>query len=263
MKHQKHQNLVPLLGAILLLTLPVSVRAQFFFTTSNGAVTITGCSSLSNNVVIPPTINGYPVTTIANYANWSSSLTNVSIPASVTNIGPSAFNYCPTLMSFTVNGGNQYYASVGGVLFNKPMATLIQCPMAQTGSYTIPTAVTHIDDAAFENCSHLTSVTISTNTMNIGGFAFSGCSSLTGMVIPDSVTNVGDSAFGNCTSLKNVTIGNNVRLLNGTYGGGVFTGCSSLASVTFGTNVANIGISTFDSCSALTERGAPQQRHQH
>ena len=54
-------------------------------------------------------------------------------------------------MSFTVNGGNQYYASVGGVLFDKPMATLIQCPMAQTGSYTIPTAVTHIGDAAFKS----------------------------------------------------------------------------------------------------------------
>jgi len=252
MKLQKYPFLLVVFAALLALARPESLQAQFYYTTSNGAVTITGCSPLSNNVVIPPTINDYPVTTIANYASWSSGLTNVSIPASVTNIGPSAFNYCPTLMSFTVNGGNQYYASVGGVLFDKPMATLIQCPMAQTGSYTIPTAVTHIDDEAFLNCSHLTSVTLSTNTMNIGGFAFSGCSSLTGMVIPDSVTNVGNSAFGSCTSLKNVTIGNNVRLLNGTYGGGVFTGCSSLASVTFGTNVANIGISTFDSCSALT-----------
>lgn len=40
-------------------------------------------------------------------------------------------------------------------------------------------AVTSISDAAFENCSGLTSVTIGNSVTFIGSYAFSGCSGLT------------------------------------------------------------------------------------
>ena len=44
----------------------------------------------------------------------------------------------------TVDTNNPAYSSVDGVLFNKSQTTLIQCPGAKTGSYTIPNSVTSI-----------------------------------------------------------------------------------------------------------------------
>jgi len=86
-----------LLLTFLLLALPAALEAQFIFTTNNGAITITGCTnSFDNNetVVIPDTINGLPVVSIAYYACSYKSMTNVTIGNNVTNIGPYAFWSC-------------------------------------------------------------------------------------------------------------------------------------------------------------------------
>ena len=244
------RNLLPigLLAAGLLLP-PAEARAQFSYTTNNGAITITYYYGSANNVTIPGTINGHLVASIASYAfNGSSSFTNVTIPASITNIGPNAFNYCPSLRSFTVDGDNTNYASAGGVLFNKPMTTLIQYPMALAGTYAIPGTVTNIGSAAFQSCSHLTNVTIPNSVTNMGDEAFNGCSGLTNVVIPDSVTNIGYSAFDSCTSMRSATIGTNVTNI-GDY---AFANCSILTNATLGSGVISIGIDAFENCSALT-----------
>jgi len=227
--------------------LPAVAQAQLAFTTNNGAITINGCYGSTNNVKIPDIINNHPVVSIADWAIWPSGMTNVTIPASVTNIGYAAFYYYPNLMSFTVNGNNTNYASAGGVLFNKPMTTLIQCPMALTGGYGIPSSVINIGTNAFQSCSHLTSVTIPNSVTNISDSAFNNCSGLTNVVIPDSVTNIGYSAFDFCSSIRSVTIGTNVTSI----GGYAFANCTGLTNATLGSGVISIGIDAFESCSAL------------
>ena len=84
-----------LLSALPLLTLPAAVHAQFNFTTNNGTITITGYTGPGGAVFIPSTTNGYPVSSIGNYAFQSSAnLTNVTIPNSVSNIGYGTFQSC-------------------------------------------------------------------------------------------------------------------------------------------------------------------------
>jgi len=79
--------------------LPAVAQAQFTFTTNNGAITITGYTGSGGAVVIPGATNGYPVSAIADYAFYgNSTLTNLTIPSSVTNIGSSAFASCPNLL---------------------------------------------------------------------------------------------------------------------------------------------------------------------
>jgi len=79
-----------LLAAILgLILLSTPAMAQFTFTTNNGAITITeGCTDYSRSVVIiPSTINGYPVTSIGVNAFNGCPLTSVVNLDSVTSIG--------------------------------------------------------------------------------------------------------------------------------------------------------------------------------
>src|SRR4029077_59472 len=87
-----------LLPLLLLLTLPAAVQAQYNYLTNNGTITITRYDCSSGAVTIPSTINGLPVTSIGDYAFFGcTSLTNVTIPNSVTNIGYAAFNTCTSL----------------------------------------------------------------------------------------------------------------------------------------------------------------------
>ena len=91
--------------------------------------------------------------------------------------------------------------------------------------FTIPTQVeekgmtfrvTEIDDAAFRNCSALTSITIPEGIVRIGKLAFAECSSLTSITIPKTVTQIESGR---------VDIGENV------YYGHLFTNCPSLTSI--------------------------------
>src|SRR5664279_3848997 len=99
--------------------LPAVAQAQFTFTTNNGAITITGYTGPGWTVVIPSTTNGLPVTSIGNSAFYNKSLTNVTIPSSVTSIGDEAFAACYALTAITVDTNNPAYSSVAGVLFDK------------------------------------------------------------------------------------------------------------------------------------------------
>ena len=71
-------------------------------------------------------------------------------------------------------------------------------------------SVTSIGDAAFSDCSGLTSVTIPNSVTSIGEGAFLECSGLTSITIPNSVTSIGTYAFWRCSGLTSITIPNSV-----------------------------------------------------
>ena len=115
------------------------------------------------------------VAKIGDSAFATSLLTAITIPNSVTNIGSFAFQDCSRLTNITVVAGNPSYASASGVLFNKAMTLLIQCPAGMTGCYVISSNVTSIGSFAFEYCSGLTSVTFHQGVTNISASAFAIC----------------------------------------------------------------------------------------
>jgi len=77
------------------------------YTTTDGKVTITDCDeAATGELVIPPTIEGNPVTSIGELAFGNCfTLTNITIPDSVVSIGDSAFLSCFSLTSIRIGSG--------------------------------------------------------------------------------------------------------------------------------------------------------------
>ncbi len=125
------------------------------------------------------------VTNIGNYAFYQEQLTNVFIPGAVGNIGASAFGLCPQMTAIMVATNNSYYSSVAGVLFDKNQDTLIEYPSGLAQTYVIPNSVKTIADYAFSDC-HITNVIIPNGITNIGPSTFEN-SRLTNVTIPEPV----------------------------------------------------------------------------
>jgi hypothetical protein len=254
------------------LILPDVVQAQFYYTTNNGTITITGYTAPGGAVAIPDTINGLPVTRIGEAAfEYHTSLTSITIPDSVTNIGNYAFSVCRSLTSVTIPNS---VTSIGNYAF-------YYC--SGVTNFTIPNTVTSIGRSAFSECLSLTGVTIPNSITSIEEYAFAGCTSLGAItvdvlnsfyssvdgllfnksqsqliqcpagkagsyMIPNSVTSIWERAFYSCASLTGVTIPNSVISI----GFEAFSSCTSLTSVTIPNSITTISYGVFAYCTSLT-----------
>jgi hypothetical protein len=137
-----------------------------------------------NSVNIPNT-----VTNIADYAFYTSGLTNLSIPGPVNSIGNSAFAYCPFLS--TVQLGTGIVTIGDGAFISARLLT----------SLVIPDSVKVIGDQTFYDLISLTNLVIGSQVFSIGWGAFDG-DAMTSVIIPASVTNIGIGAFEFCNNLQ-------------------------------------------------------------
>ena len=159
--------------------------------TNNGTTyTVTGYEGKDTVIVIPSSIDGIPVTAIAQNAfKDKQRITSITIPDSVTSIGDYAFYGCISLTE--LNLGNGIKTIPGYMAYG--------CNKLQ--SIVIPDSVTTIGSYAFYYCSSLVSVVIGDSVTSIGSQAFYYCDSLVSVVIGDSVTSIGQYAFYGCSSL--------------------------------------------------------------
>jgi hypothetical protein len=159
---------------LLVLLLPAVMQAQFTFTSNNGALTITGYTGSGGNITIPSATNGMPVTSIGCSAFlFSTNLTGITIPNSVTNID---------FQAFTKSG----------------LTNLV-----------LPDSVIDIAQSAFLDCTSLAGLTIGNGVVSIGEDAFYACTSLTNVFVPKSVTNLTSTAFYGCSNLVAINVDTN------------------------------------------------------
>lgn len=205
----------------------------------DGEVKIEGyVNNIVGELVIPDTIDGYPVTAIGFDAFDScAEMTNVVIPESVTEIEYCAFWGCISLKKVVLPSR----------LTEISMALFALCSSLE--EVDIPDGVTRIGDEAFDNCSNLKSIVIPNGVTYIGGYAFSSCKSLTEIIIPENVTEIGDGAFRDCTALTEIVVPKSVTII-GKY---VFRDCTNLEKITLSGNLSNIGSAAFFNCINLKE----------
>ena len=175
-------------------------------------------------VVIPATYSGLPVTEIGSVDDYMgafsyTSITSITIPASVTSIGNYAFSGCTSLTSVTFVEGSQL-KTIGDYAFNH---------LDSLTSVTIPAGVTSIGFGAFAVCTSLTSVTFATDSQleTIGSYAFADCTSITSITIPVSVTEIGDNAFSYWTYSQTIYVELRSREADGAWSSNWHINCNA------------------------------------
>ena len=246
-------------GATFTITVTAPSRDFTFDATTGTIKKYNGNDAVVN---IPSEINGTPVTTIGNAAFRDSSVTSVTIPDSVTEIGANAFAGCTNLTSvnyiggdwskLTIQSGNPAVEDAAKDAANEQLfdfefilnntAVIVIRYKGTAADVTIPSRykgkpVTVIDHTAFYNNSAVTSVTIPDSVTAIPDYAFGFCSQLTNISIPNSVTFIGFSAFNSCTSLKSITLPSSLSTIQ-SY---AFYNCGNLKTIRIPVSVTSIG----------------------
>ncbi len=106
-------------------------------------------------------------------------LKSIFIPAKVEEIQDAAFVSCQNLVEINVDKNNSKYLSIEGVLFEKDLKTLICCPSAKLGEFSIPNSVENVVHDAFYG-SQLRKIDIPKSVINIGANAFDKCNNIIG-----------------------------------------------------------------------------------
>jgi hypothetical protein len=239
--------------------------------------TITGYEGNMRNLIIPDTIDGYPVVAVGKGVfKGNTYLSSVEIADSITSLGDEAFMGCSNL---------------AWVDFSEKLQTIgAQCfaGCSSLSRVDLPDSVTKIDAGAFAECTNLSSVKLSGQLEELNAHAFFDDDLITQITIPKSLKTCNDAyiseyaydyqsgpfyncnglktvsfetgttqipkgLFANCPGLEAITIPDSITVIN-EY---AFGNCTNLASVTFSKNLTTIGPNSFAKCAALTEIEIP------
>lgn len=222
----------------------------------------------TSDIEIPATVNR-----IGSYAFCGLTMSSVSIPNSITEIGKEAFSDCngliraefasiESLCSIKFESEKANPLSLANNLYIDGVSvTSVEVPASinQIGDYTfsgftgltsvtIPNSITQIGNGAFYNCSGLTELTLPNSITEIGKFTFYNCKGLTEVTLPNSITEIGEYAFSLCEGLTELIIPGSVVKI----GRQAFYFCGSLTSVSIPNSVQEIGENAFGYCFKLT-----------
>lgn len=242
------------------------------------SIRITGYTGSGGDVVIPATINGYPVTEIGSSAffgkitNPDSTLTlsqnidklgqgafmnctglsgTIVIPAGLATIDIWVFGGDSDISAFSVNAANPDFSSIDGVLFDKTLTRLIRCPPLKTGAYSIPSSITLIDPFAFSACGGLTgSLILPSGLTSIEVGVFKDCTGFTGsLTIPDGIGAISEAVFQGCSGFDGtLTLPDSLTIIDYF----AFTGCSGFTGdLTLPPNLTQIRDAAFQGCSGF------------
>ena len=200
------------------------------------------CSRLTS-FIIPS-----QVVSIRESAFEYTSPSQVTIPASVQEIGRNAFHGISELEDIRVEDGNAFYDSRNNchALIETASNTLLK----GCSNTIIPNGIKSIGEGAFDGCDRLTNISIPNTVTEIGISAFADCIKLQAISFPESLTIISENAFSSCGALASITIPKNVRTIQGN----PFSLCKNLKSIQV--DAANPYFDSRDGCNAVMKKGS-------
>ncbi|MBR1850423.1 MAG: leucine-rich repeat domain-containing protein [Bacteroidales bacterium] len=242
---------------------------------------ITGFNSCNNLASV--TIYGDGLTRLDDAFNHCASLTEFTVPSSVTIIkdevlcncqnlshatfkairsssdyrffpgehGGSIFSNCPNLTNITF--GNEVEVIPNGAFINTGITSLI-----------VPNTITKIGEYAFLECSSLASVAIGPSVDTIGVMAFGSCPQLSSIMVASS--NQTFDSRDNCNAIIQTATNTLIRgwatstVPNGvaSIGSDAFYECTDLTDITFPNTLTAIDARAFYGCTGLTSISLPR-----
>ncbi len=176
------------------------------------------CTALQS-AALPDTL-----TIIGNDVFQGSGLTEIDIPAGISEIYSETFKDCTALSRVGLKNG---VTAIHNSAFSGCMAlSEIVLPDSLTfigeraffGSglkkVIIPDSVTELGVLAFSHCPQLAEVRLSEGVTAITHSCFDSCNALAELIIPDGVTEIGMCAFQNTPSLKTVNLPDGLKTLD-------------------------------------------------
>ena len=221
----------------------IITRDGITYTIISDHAVVTACDkSLSGEVVLPDSIDGFPVIQISGSAFKNcTGITSVTIPETTETISDEAFIGCTSLSEIVFPSGVR---NIGGNAF-------IGTPWLEAKRAEDPIVVVNGIIVDGKTCSG--DVVIPDNVTFISSNAFTGCENIVSVKIPDTVRIINNAAFKDCTAMKTVEMGNNdVSLYS--Y---VFSGCSSLENIKLPDKLSSLGLYMFKGCESLKEITVP------
>lgn len=217
-----------------------------------GNSSFSGCTQLEE-VTLPASLEQIGESAFAN----SPELVRVTLPEGVTELGAYAFSGCTGLTSVGLPAGlksigSQTFSNSGLVSVTIPdgvesigMTAFSNC--AALAEVTIGTRLAKLPEYGFENCKALVSVRIPGNVTTVGNYAFSGCTALAEVILEEGVESIGSSAFRYCPFTE-IALPASLRSLSGS----VFEYCTQLIAVEIPDGVTNLGTNVFHGCTGLS-----------
>lgn len=224
--------------------------ADFEIEIANGTVTILSYKGTNEHLIVPATIDGMPVTAIADGAfapvqesepqpqdetdeeqEPPYSLKTLILPDSIVEIGTGILEGCESLHSLAtpLMGKTAQDKQYLGYLFGatthennaRDIPVSLKC-LRLTGQWeTLPAYVLF-------DCNDLICLALPETVTVIEKFAIYNCKSLKQIDGLDQIVTFGDRSLMNCASLQTVTLGNALQ----TVGFGAFEGCKSIVAMT-------------------------------
>ena len=180
------------------------------------------------------------------YSFSSCGLTELNLTDNVYIEGFNAiFRRCEKLSDIKVKDTNPFYTTVDGVLYNKDVSTVVFFPDGYTKDYELPSTVTKIAAAVFEEKDNLKRITIIKSVQLIDTLAFKGCNNLKELLFEEGGTEdliIGDSAFQSCKAITSVVLPERTKRI----GKNAFANDSALVSITLNNGLDVIGSYAFD-----------------
>lgn len=214
-------------------TVDVAPTTDFTYeVTEDGTICLTAYTGEGGVVVLPAAIDGKVVTALGKELfKDSETLTALSIPACVTDIGPDLLTGCRTIRVLrtpqlgATRTSDGYLAYFFGADQAEGMGFKVSSSL---DTVILLDTITSLSDLAFYDCAKIRMILLPDTLTSIGKFAFSGCTQLHFIPLPAALKTVDDYAFANNKSLISMSFGASVERI----GLGALIGCTSLEQIT-------------------------------